>query len=217
MWRASRHPFRLQGASSPHRVSFRSRPQLLLPSRTDVRLAKAHETQCGNSFCRAANLLFRQGGILHGGQIIALAAKRVNENSEERPISYFSPVAHRCIVHPSPSFFRLVQDLGHLAPPAKEIIGGADRCNQDRAQTIDQCKDQSLLSWQSPLSPPPWVARSKCRLVEENDPRFRRPGRQRNRAEDAADRIDGEIIPPGHPVETSSPGRARTSKASARL
>ena len=93
------------------------------------------------------------GGILHGGQIIALAAKRVNENSEDRPISYFSRrmhmLARSCQSFPS---FRLVQDLRHLAPPAKEIIGGADRCNQDRAQAVDQGKDQSLLPRQLAVS-----------------------------------------------------------------
>ena len=41
------------------------------------------------------------------------------------------------------ALFRLVQDLGHFAPPAKEIVCGADRYNQDRAHAVDQGENQS--------------------------------------------------------------------------
>ena len=87
-------------------------------------------------------------------------------------------------------FFGLVHDLGHLAPPAKEIIGGADRCNQDRAQTIDQRENQSLLpaalstsslTAAAGFSGPLASGNAPSRLVEEDDARFCRPGGQRNR------------------------------------
>ena len=87
-------------------VKGRVEGQLRLPSgvRGDIHFANEGagaplpccfcETQCGNSFCRAANLppLTENlaGGFLHGGQIIAPTAKRVNENSEARSFSFFS-------------------------------------------------------------------------------------------------------------------------------
>ena len=57
-WRASRHPFRLQGADSPHRVIF-AKHSAAIPS-----AAPGWKP----ILCRES---FRQGGILHGGQIIA--------------------------------------------------------------------------------------------------------------------------------------------------
>ena len=42
-------------------------------------------------------------------------------------------------------FFRVVHNLSHLAAPAKEVVGGTDRCNQDCAQSVDQREDEAVL------------------------------------------------------------------------
>jgi len=82
------------------------------------------------------------GGILHSGQIIALRAKRVNDDFTISSLQkeLFSWFSRRGLFR-----FDLVQNLSYLAPPAKEIITGADRRDQNRAQAVHQGENDALL------------------------------------------------------------------------